>query len=639
MDANDLTRQVNADVTYLRLLPIILLLVGCSPSMLHFSAASPSASSTSESAANSSPHAKPGSASAAASSASANSASAQKTSAGSSAAAVSADPRHPAQLSTAHRENPETVQPKPAAQPLMDEALDYCESSQSLWEAGELDRALDALDKAYSLILEADVDDDAKLLQEKEDLRFTISKRIVEIYASRHVVVNGGHNAIPLDMNRYVEAQIKLLTTSERSFFVDSYRRSGRYRPMIVKALKAAGLPEQLSWLPLIESGFKVDAMSKARALGIWQFISSTGYKFGLVRNTYVDQRLDPKASTMAAVAYLKDLHSIFGDWETSLAAYNCGEWRVLQVIRSQNVNYLDNFWDLYQRLPSETASYVPRFLAVLQILKDPKKYGMTDLTTDPPALFETVTVDRRIRLKDIADAIGCTKSELCSLNPDLRYQVLPDDSYTLRVPPGTGKILLAKLDGIPSCSPPIQPFTYHKIRTGETLSTIARHYHTSVGRIMRANHIQRTNLIRAGHTLKIPLAGSLIAMTEDIVPPKPICPTSVPATGFVHTVTSGDSLWNLALRYHTTTTAIQALNGLQTTNLSIGQRLKIPATCTPAPAQAKPKKKMKRYRVKSGDSPVGIARSHNMSLNQFLRANRLTTKSRIYPGQVLYVE
>jgi membrane-bound lytic murein transglycosylase D len=190
-------------------------------------------------------------------------------------------------------------------QPALDEALELCEISQEYWQNGELENAVEALDQAYALILEVDTTDQPKLIQQKEDLRFMISKRILEIYASRNIVVNGNHNAIPLVLNSHVQAEINLFTTGkEKYFFIESYRRSGRYRPKIVAALREAGLPEELSWLPLIESGFKVSALSRSRALGLWQFIPSTGYKFGLKRDKFIDGRMDPEKSTKAAIDY-----------------------------------------------------------------------------------------------------------------------------------------------------------------------------------------------------------------------------------------------------------------------------------------------------------------------------------------------
>ncbi|MFA9498729.1 MAG: lytic transglycosylase domain-containing protein, partial [Deltaproteobacteria bacterium] len=267
-------------------------------------------------------------------------------------------------------------------QPVLDEALVFCEAAQDFWQKGELENALEALDHAYALILGIETDDADKLFQQKEDLRFMIAKRILEIYASRNIVINGNYNAIPLVMNKHVQKEIARFTqNSEKKFFIESYQRSGKYRSYIVSALKEAGLPVELSWLPLIESGFKVNALSKARALGLWQFIPSTGYKFGLKRDKFIDERIDPVKSTQAAIAYLKELHQIFGDWSTVLAAYNCGEGRVLRVIRTQNINYLDNFWDLYERLPLETARYVPRFIATLHIIQNKEKYGLDSIS------------------------------------------------------------------------------------------------------------------------------------------------------------------------------------------------------------------------------------------------------------------
>ena len=458
-------------------------------------------------------------------------------------------------------------------QPILDEALDFCQASQDFWQKGELENALEALDHAYSLILKIDTDENPKLIQQKEDLRFMISKRILEIYASRNIVVNGNHDAIPMVMNKHIQAEMDRFTKKgEKKFFIESYKRSGRYRSQIVSSLKEAGLPPELSWLPLIESGFKVNALSKARALGLWQFISSTGYKFGLKRTKYIDERIDPVKSTKAAIAYLKELHQIFGDWATVLAAYNCGEGRVLRVIRTQNINYLDNFWDLYERLPQETARYVPRFMATLHIVKNLEKYGLDSIPVNKPLEYEIITISKQVHLRNVAKKIGATEKTLRELNPELRYRILPQDKYPLRVPIGKGQILLAKLDEIPVSYPPQRAYVYHRIRPGESLSTIARRYRCSVSRIMRANNLRRSSFIVAGKKLKIPRKGTIVYR------PKKQNRTDYgrPST---HVVKSGDSLWIIAKRYGTTTKKIQDLNSLPTTHLHVGQVLEIPGS------------------------------------------------------------
>jgi membrane-bound lytic murein transglycosylase D len=513
-------------------------------------------------------------------------------------------------------------------QTLLDEALDLCQVSQDFWQNGELENALDALDQAYALILRADTSERTKLIQQKEDLRFMISKRILEIYASRNIVVNGSHNEIPRVMNKHVQSEIDRFTIgSERNYFIESYRRSGRYRQHIVAALQKAGLPEELSWLPLIESGFKVRALSRSRALGLWQFIPSTGYKFGLKRDKLVDERMDPIKSTRAAIDYLKELHAIFGDWTTVLAAYNCGEGKVLNVIRRQNVNYLDNFWDLYERLPRETARYVPRFLATLHILDQPEKYGMDFSALDTPAQYETVTIAKQVHLKDVARSIGVDESALSQLNPELRYKICPEDSYPLKVPPYKSSLLLSQLNNIPVSTPPSRTYVYHRVRPGQTLSLIAKKYRTSVSMIMRANNLRRSNYIVAGRLLKIPQRGYRYR------PPK--VPRPKYGRSVVHVVQKGDSLWTIAKKYGTTTKNIQKLNHLRTTNLHKGQALTIfEAKQRPPHIDG-----LGTYQVKSGDSPFLIAKRHKMTLKRFLYLNQLWPDDTIYPGQTVYIE
>ncbi|NTW58214.1 MAG: transglycosylase SLT domain-containing protein [Nitrospirae bacterium] len=395
---------------------------------------------------------------------------------------------------------------EPADESVLDAALELIDASQEHWAAGDRDRAIEALDQAYAIILKVPSDADAKAVQQKEDLRFVISKRLMEIYATRFMSVNGNGKEIPITINDHVEREIRLFQTVERDFFLESYERSGRYREQFAKMIRDAGMPEDLAWLPLIESGFKTKALSRARALGLWQFIPSTGYKFGLKRNEWIDERLDPEKSTRAAIAYLDELHQIFGDWATVLAAYNCGEGNVLRVIRQQKINYLDNFWDLYERLPRETARYYPRFLAVLAIVKDPAKYGFTLEGTDKPLPYEIAVIERPVHLEKLAEKSGCTYEDLAALNLELRHAATPGTAYDLRVPPGSREAVVAAAAALPKWSPPKSSFVVHRVRRGETLSTIAVRYHTSINRIMDANNLKSGRVIRAGQKLKIPL-------------------------------------------------------------------------------------------------------------------------------------
>jgi membrane-bound lytic murein transglycosylase D len=464
------------------------------------------------------------------------------------------------------------ITPYDENQRLLDSAIDFYEIAKAFWERGELESALTALDESYALILDVRQDADQTLLQQKEDLRFTIAKRIMEVYASRFSVVTGNQNAIPLVMNKHVEKAIKSLTGAEGKFFINSYIQSGKYRPAIVEALNEEGLPEELSWLPLIESGFRTRALSRARALGMWQFIASTGYKFGLERDTWIDERMDPEKSTRAAIAYLKELHGIFGDWTTALAAYNCGEGNILRVIKKQKIRYLDNFWDLYTYLPRETASYVPRFMAVLHIINDPERYGITLPSLDQPVPVDKVMVDKQVALKNVAKTIGCSYDEMKDLNPELRRNVTPTTAYQLKVPSGKKEILLAKLPAIPTWVAPTPSYVVHRVRRGESLSVIASRYGTSVRAIMAMNGLKKSSYIKQGWKLKVPTSKRSYSKKPSIVQA-----AHLKGDSSAYVVRKGDSLWKIANRFGTTTKALQSINHLPTTRLDVGQILAIP--------------------------------------------------------------
>jgi membrane-bound lytic murein transglycosylase D len=521
-------------------------------------------------------------------------------------------------------------------EPALNRALALCRLAQTYWKRGELENAIDTLDRAYALVLVVEPGNDPKLMQEKEDLRFTISKRILEIYSSRHVVVNGKRNEIPVTINAHVQAEIDSFTIGrERDFFAESYRRSGRYRAMIEAALKEAGLPAELVWLALIESGFKVTALSPARALGLWQFIPSTGYRYNLNRDKYIDERMDPEKSTRAAIEYLKELHGMFGDWTTVLAAYNCGEHRVLRTIQAQNINYLDNFWDLYERLPRETARYVPRFLATLHIVQNLEKYGLSEVRVEAPLAYETATIPKQASLKSIALTTGVEEDQLRELNAELRQAVLPEAGYELRTPVGEAAVVLAKLDEIPIYR--MRPGTAvvrHKVRKGETLQTIAKKYVTDTKSIMLANNMRRPAAVSAGTTLRVPL---------ECPPERPAVaagarPSPSKGDSVDHVVRQGDSLFNIAKRYGTTTEDIQRLNQLTGTHLTVGQVLKIaPAAAQIKPASPQPSQDV--YIVRSGDTLYSIAKQHNTTVERLLALNQLGSPAKLQPGQRILVD
>lgn len=505
---------------------------------------------------------------------------------------------------------------------LLEEGLDAYQDGLHAWQRGDFDTALAALDEAYSLILKLDLPPDSPLIQEKNDLRLLIAQRIQEIYGSRLVTVGDNSQTIPLVENKHVDAEIKSFQTKERKFFEEGYKRSGLYREMILEELKKAGLPEQLSWIPIIESWFKVRAYSRARALGLWQFISSTGYRFGLKRDRWVDERMDPVKATQAAIKYLKELHSLFGDWTTAMAAYNCGEIRVQKTIRSQRINYLDNFWDLYLMLPRETARFVPRFIAALLIINNPEKYGFNFPRSYPSLEFETVSINRPVKLSSLSKSLGLESTRLASLNPELRHDATPEYEYHLKVPVGYEEKTLAAINSTSRWIPPEATYILHYVRRGETLSQIARRYRTTVSAIARLNRLRRVHLIRPGQRLKIPSRGAYYRSQ-----PRP----QLVAEGekLVYMVRRGDSLYRIANAFNTTIQRIKKENNLRSDVLRVGQKLVI---------QSGRPKGATVYTVKRGDTPFEIARKFGMNLNHLLRLNGLSLRSKIYPGQKLWI-
>lgn len=514
----------------------------------------------------------------------------------------------------------EQIKEEPSA--LLEEALDAYQDALLAWEKGDFDTALAALDEAYSLILKLELPLDSPLIQEKNDLRLLIAQRIQEIYASRLITVGDNNQTIPLVENKHVQAEIKYFQTKERKFFEGAFKRSGLYRQLILEELRKTGLPEQLSWVPLIESGFKVRALSRARALGLWQFIASTGYRFGLKRDRWIDERMDPQKSTQAAIKYLQELHSFFGDWPTALAAYNCGEFKVQRTIRYQRIKYLDNFWDLYVMLPRETARFVPRFIAALLIINNPQKYGFNLPRPDSPLKYKTFSINRPVKLTHLSKTLGLKANELAAFNPELRHDATPDHEYLLKVPIGYGEKIMAAINSTPRWIPPEATYALHYVRKGETLSRIAERYRTSVSAIARLNHLRRVHLIRPRQRLKVPVRGKYYAS-------QPALKLTVEGEKLVYIVRRGDSLYRIAGAFNTTVQKIKKENNLKSSALEVGQKIVIQS--------GKPKGSTV-YTVKSGDTPFDIAKKFRMDINHFLSLNGLSHRSKIYPGQKLWV-
>jgi membrane-bound lytic murein transglycosylase D len=456
---------------------------------------------------------------------------------------------------------------------LLEEGFAAYQEALAAIDRGDLEAALAKLDEAYAVLPKVKLPLDSPLLQEKNDLRILVAQRIQQVYASSPATgsrpaVASINNSIPMVENQWVAKEISSFQGPEKAWFLAAFKRSGLYREMILAELHKSGLPEQISWLPMIESWFQVRALSRARALGMWQFIPSTGYRYGLKRDKYVDERMDPVKATRAALQHLSDLHAIFGDWMTALAAYNCGEAYVQKVIRGQRIDYLDNFWDLFNNLPWETARYVPRFIASLKIIEEPAKYGFELPTPDAPLKCETVRIATPVKLAALAQSLEIDAVLLTILNPELRFDSTPNYEYELRVPEGYGERCLACVATLPQYVPPDIVTDRYRVQKGDTLGQIARKYRTSVDAIVRANNLSSRTLIREGQVLRIPVSG---------LPSTPAPPAGVKAGDTVtYVVKAGDTLSSLSRMFSTTVEKIKASNNLTSDELVVGQKLTI---------------------------------------------------------------
>jgi membrane-bound lytic murein transglycosylase D len=551
-------------------------------------------------------------------------------------------------------------------QEMMEKALDLLEVADKLWEKGDVENTLNTLDEAYALLLAAN--GDAAIAQEKDDLRLLISQRILAVYSSKRTVLNGKNSEVPLIMNDDVEKEIRSFQGGERNNFIAAYQRSGMYHSEIVKALKKAGIPEEFFWLPLVESWFKINAYSRARALGLWQFIPSTGYKFGLSRDEWIDERMDVQKSTQAAIAYLKELHNMFGHWLTVLAAYNCGEGRVLRVISRQNINYLDGFWDLYRQLPHETARYVPRLLATLHIVKNPQKYGFDLNTVEKQINFETVKVNKIMKLKDIAEKIEVSEEVLNLLNPELRYKMTPNQEYDLKLPKESLEKFNLVANEIPQSEKPRilsvrTVFIKHRVRKGETIASIASKYNVSDSVIISHNKLSSKKKLVQGRKLKIPITreNQGYASSKSRQKGEKI----IIASSGRYKVKKGETLLMIARRFVITSDQIKELNNLETDKIRVGQILKLPQKKASANSEEendnvknvkKLVKKAKidkpvlsatdvdklgtnKYVVTKSDSLHSIAKKNNMNVAKLMELNKISLDEKLVPGQILIVK
>jgi len=311
---------------------------------------------------------------------------------------------------------------------------------------------------------------------------------------------------IPIVMNSRVEQFIQFFQTTIRHKFVIWLARSEKYIHFMKSVLKEHGLPEDLVYLSLIESGFDPNAYSRAKAVGLWQFIYLTGKRYGLRSNWWVDERRDPEKSTIAAAKYLKDLYEMFACWYLAAAGYNAGEYKIINAIKRYKT---EDFWKLtnYRYLKRETKDYVPLMIAATLVAKDPEKYGFIDVEYQEPLRYEKVKVPELTDLSHIAKACETSLEEIKDLNPELRRGVTPpnETEYEIKIPFGKRDLFLENFEAMQ----PLEKFQFktHLVKKGETLPRIAKLYRVDLEPLLEINHLSKTSPLSKETTLLIPLS------------------------------------------------------------------------------------------------------------------------------------
>ncbi len=410
-----------------------------------------------------------------------------------------------------------------------------------------------------------------------------------------HVAEYGPVYDFPITVNSQVVAYLELFQGPLRDNFSTWLARSGRYRPMMEAELKAAGLPLDLAYLSMIESGFSQRAYSKSQAVGLWQFMAATGHDYGLEVTEYLDERRAAEKPTKAAVAYLSDLYEEFGDWYLAVAAYNGGPGTLRNAIRKTEST---DFWKIAQKafLPLETERYVPKLIAAIIIAREPEKYGFTDIAYEKPVPYDTISVGPGLSFEAIAILTNSSSATIKHLNEELIAGRTPLDaeSYTLKIPAGTKELAesnLSLLSHVVSTDYKTQVFG-----DGETLAQVFRRYSVNTAALSYRNNLKVDKVI-ASNRLRIPFNNTLFWLRDDqsgltrmitkqrpekenilLADAKKSAPDEqISADDYSwYQVKNGDSLWTISRRFNISPGELKKLNNLKSDLIHPGSRLRL---------------------------------------------------------------
>ncbi|HEX9427640.1 MAG TPA: LysM peptidoglycan-binding domain-containing protein [Candidatus Polarisedimenticolia bacterium] len=547
------------------------------------------------------------------------------------------------------------------------------------YRAGRSDEAKEYFDRAVDIVLSSDIDlsEQPALKKAFDEMVRDIADMDAELY-SRESGPEDAENASPLDeikdittylppdeaekerqkiqqvarqisydipiaLNPHVLAFVEAFQTRLRAEFEAGLQRSGAYLGLIKEIFRKEGLPEDLAYMAHQESAFKLNAYSRARAKGMWQFMAFTGRKYGLKSDLWVDERCDFEKATRAAALYLKDLHERYNDWYLAMAAYNAGEGKIDRAVARARTR---DYWSLTKTkfIRRETKGYVPAILASILIDKSPEDYGFTVDQADP-LKWDSIDLDKPTDLQVVAEATGATLETIRALNPELRGLVTPLNvpSYTLRIPDGTRHDLLSKLESLPDDKR--VSWMNHEVRPGETFASIAHRYHVPVRALQDANTRFAGKRLRRGNVLNVPASAGMpappaVSVADDR-------PTYEPGERVLHRVRNGETLQRIAAKYRTTVANLKRWNGLDNHVLRAGQKLvayygeKGDGPRADAEGPSSPVSVAGgriEYRVQRGDTLASIARKFSAAMTDLCRWNNLLPDSVLRPGDRIFV-
>lgn len=487
---------------------------------------------------------------------------------------------------------------------------------------------------------------------------------------------------VPMTVNKAVTTAMQVLLEKRPKTLASWADRAHTWFPLIETVFEEEGVPDELKYLAMIESGLRPAVRSRASAVGMWQFMAATGRAYGLVVDGWVDERMDPEKATRAAAKHLKDLYEREGDWHVAMAGYNCSPRCLNRAKRNARAKGVENptFWDMYPYLPRETRGYIPQYIATSIMLSNPDAYGIQPETTGSPFAYELVPVRGSLALRDVARMAGTSLDAVQELNPALRRGYLPPSAkpYPLRLPIGTSEQFLASYAELPPEA--LRPPGEHIVRRGDTLSEIASTYGVSVSRLRSDNKL-RGSLIKPGQRLLVPTSDysfpvaeaaaeaepmsiSYQAMTltpivsrdaiefrnraviPDMQTTEPRAPAVIAASApqpagkrVTYTVRRGDTISEIAEAHGVGLSRVRSWNNLRGSRIRTGQRLVIyvaddwnglaQGASGPEPSRET------TYRVRSGDTLSGIASRYGVSVADIRAWNGLSG-SRIRTGQTL---